>query len=226
MIAPKALDRDDAEKWLAEVCAGVSVVVVDSFRAAWPSLDENASDSRRALDTLFRVSERTGAAFVVIHHSGKKSGERGQRERLRGSSALFDACQNVLLFEPTSEEPGSPVRVTQAKARLSGIPAKPFELVISDVERGIEPKWGLAVTVGSREPRDDVAELERDVLAAVRAEPGASLNRIKLRLQRRKADVGDALRDLAERGLIYHQESNIDGDGTRRARGWYACQFS
>lgn len=73
---------------------GAGLVVIDSLRAATAGIDENSSDSRKCLDLLLGVSDATGTTVLVIHHEGKPP-TQGQREtvhRLRGSSALVDAC--------------------------------------------------------------------------------------------------------------------------------------
>src|SRR5690606_11381173 len=123
---------------------GFSLCIIDSLRAAAPSIDENSSDVRRVLDVLNRVSEKTGCTCLVIHHARKpsKDSSGGARMAIRGSGAIYDACSSVLVFDG---QKGLPTTVSHEKARNSGILADDFDLVIDDVEMGGEPRAGLLV---------------------------------------------------------------------------------
>lgn len=97
---PEALDSAEMEARLLELCRKTKLVIIDSFRAAVPGMEENDSRSRIVIDMLGRVAAATRCTFVVVHHA-KKSGARGgkqsdPREVLRGSSALFDAPDVII----------------------------------------------------------------------------------------------------------------------------------
>ncbi len=100
---------------------------------------------RLYLDMLSRVSLRTGCTIIVIAHS-KKMIEVGDdvRSSLRGSGALFDAAQGVLMLDGKK---GKPTRVNHTKERIEGELRDTFGLVIEDVVGPIdgERKWGLQV---------------------------------------------------------------------------------
>lgn len=124
------------ERWLTQNTEGVSLCIVDSFRAACPEVDENSSEARRPLDMMTRVSEATGCSFVVLHHARKpsKDSQGGAKMSMRGSSGLFDAAASVLVFE--SGKKGGPSIVKHEKARISGKLADDFGLEIRDVLDG------------------------------------------------------------------------------------------
>ena len=54
------LDGTVAEDVLAHELDGCTLAIVDSLRAAAPTIEENSSDVRRTLDMLGRVSSKTG----------------------------------------------------------------------------------------------------------------------------------------------------------------------
>jgi hypothetical protein len=119
------------EAFLTERCQGVDLVIIDSLHASCPAIEENEAGARRYLDVLGRVSERTGCAFLVIHHARKptKDGVGGAKMVLRGSGALFDACASVLIFGANQ---GEPPTVTHTKARITGKTSPDFVLKIED----------------------------------------------------------------------------------------------
>lgn len=157
------LDKPAAEDAVARLAEGYTFVLIDSLRAAAPSIEENSSDARQPLDMLTRVSEKTGAAFVVIHHARKPNQQQsgGTKMAIRGSGALFDGSGSCLVFEA---EKGQPSRVSHEKARASGILTDDFQIDVTDIPDGANPRAGLLVTgqgAPSRERLADDRERER-----------------------------------------------------------------
>lgn len=144
-IMPRSyLDAPDISDRLVRLLEGAAFVAVDSLRAAFPRADENSSEIRAHLDVLSRVSERTGAQISVIHHARKPSQQSagGATHAIRGSSALFDACQSVYVFEG---EKDTPTTVHHQKDRVRGLTLPDFGLTSEDVVGETGPRWGLAV---------------------------------------------------------------------------------
>ncbi len=179
------LDDADAADAYARACEGADVVILDALRGAAPSHDENDSRIRSTLDVLTSVSERTGAAFVVLHHAGKpKDGHADARTVARGSSAIFDACGCVLLLS-AGKTGSDPKRVSQVKtpADAEGAPIEDFELVVEDVMAEGDRTAGVRVVHRVLELEDADANanaaFERDaekLLATIRKHPGSTSN--------------------------------------------------
>lgn len=91
------LSDPGAEDALREATREVGLALVDCLQPAAAAKEtENDAEFRRYLDVLSRVSNRTGCAFLVVHHEGKPSKSRASIARVRGSSAIIDACATVL----------------------------------------------------------------------------------------------------------------------------------
>jgi hypothetical protein len=205
------LDDPAAEEFYLRRIDGAGIALVDSFRAGLVNGDENDSRVRRYLDMLGRVSERSGCTIVVIHHARKpRQGEMGgARAALRGSGAIFDACNSVLVLEAT--EKGEPAIVHHEKARTSGRTHEPFALVIEDVDVAGEQRAGLRVDYRAieavaehrdRKRRRDASALDRRVLDAVEREPGLQRTSVVRALNVNKQRGLDAVRDLLDRRLL------------------------
>jgi len=217
------LTDSDAEKRLTASVEGVNVCLIDSLRATIEGVDENDSTVRAFLDRLLRVSEATGCVFIVIHHSGKGSGERDEREAARGSSAIFDACGTVLRLVGELEGGGTNVKVSMAKtcADACGSTPDPFFLRIADVTEGTDITWGLECSFRTAEQiappvsREEArAQREEAILSFLRSKPGASTNMIRSAVAGRAVDVNATLDDLQIAGRV------TSGKGPRSARVW------
>ncbi len=207
------LDHPKAEDELCRIFEGATLGIVDSFRAACPSIEENSSEARRPLDMLARVAERTGVTPVVLLHARKpaKDAPGGAKMAIRGSSALFDAASSVLIHDG-GDEAGAPIRVSHDKARTTGRLADPFLLRIEDVPFGSDPRAGLVVRAEGAPTADDAAAGRARakvaaVMAAVRdlfaAEPEhRSVETIAAKLGKNKSDVRQALGLLLESGEV------------------------
>lgn len=203
----------DAQDELERLCEGVDLLIVDSFRAACPRTDENASEARVPLDRLTRIADRTGVVPVVLHHARKPSGDPrvgragGARMTVRGSGALFDACGSVLVF---AAEKGEPVTVEHEKARISGRTHEDFRLWVEDVEIDGDPRAGLRVSClagGAAKAKgapDRLAEAKARVLELVQAEvTTGGVNVLRARLGLRKEDVSAAVDELVREGALF-----------------------
>lgn len=175
------LDEAGIEDELVRLCTAVTVAIVDSLRAAFPHADENSSEVRNYLDILGRVSERTGCAFLVIHHARKPTRDDagGTTYAIRGSSALFDACQSVYVF---AGEKDAPTVVHHQKDRVRGVTLADFGLTAEDLSGASGSRDGLRVT-----------HLEAEQIAQSASALNAS------RTRRRVDDVCEAVRGLIRR---------------------------
>jgi hypothetical protein len=156
-------------------------VVIDSLRAAAPTIDENTSEARRALDMLGLVSDKTGATFLVLHHEGKPKDYGDARMAARGSSAIQDAAGCVLRLTPGQRD-GAPRTCAQTKqpAESEGGGIADFAVVIEDVELAGNKHAGVRVLHQpiSARPNDVGAKADQQakqradrILALVREHP-------------------------------------------------------
>ena len=206
-VLPRRYLDSDAANELEALCSGVDLLIVDSFRAACPSTDENSSEARMPLDRLTRISEATRATCMVIHHARKpvKDSAGGSRMSIRGSGALYDAAGSVLVF---GAEKGKPIRVEHEKAKNTGKTREDFGLWITDVEMGGDPAAGLRVSpvelgtdAGTPEARQ--AELKARILDLVRSEGVVGgVNGILDRLGGRKDTIRSAVAELKAAGRL------------------------
>jgi hypothetical protein len=207
------LDGTAALDALLRACDGVELVIVDSLKASSPGLDENDAKIRTVLDRMNYVSDRTGAAFVLLHHAGKprEGHSTDSRTLARGHSAIFDAagCVYNLVAGATG---GDPKSVTQAKmpAEAEGAPIEPFELVVEDVVIGDAPSGGVRVVwrqgASSHPDARASATFERDMKRMLEAVRRAGPHKSQLEIIEssglRKARAHSLLKVLCERGAI------------------------
>lgn len=156
---------------------GVDLLIIDSLRAGAPNIDENDSKIRECIDLLTMVSEETGAACMIIHHSGKpKEGNGDARLAPRGSSGIFDACGCV--YQLVASKTSVSVRQIKLPAEAEGGEPNSFRLVARDVHHEDDPKGGVRVEWQALdEAHSDVDDATR-LLDAVNAAPGATQNEI------------------------------------------------
>lgn len=106
----------DPETWIALAGLGLDLLVIDSFNAASPETDENDARAALMLQHAGKFSNATGCTVVVIHHSRKGSGG-DRRESVRGSSALFAACDRIFEFYDLEKADGGVILSTMASVK-------------------------------------------------------------------------------------------------------------
>ncbi len=215
-LPKRRLDADGGLDALKRWCDGMSLLILDAFRGAFPSVDENSSTVRNAIDDMQRVSESTGTAMLVIAHA-TKSIEGTSRSKIRGSGALVDAAQTVFFVE--SLDNGT-ARIECIKERVSGKKVATFGMSIED--RGdtdldplcpLDVKWFDSATI--IEPDDisdsqvmrNVASLDAlvaRIVSFVRSggEGGCLYSTLLAACQRSQTDTRAAVYEAVRLGLL------------------------
>jgi hypothetical protein len=204
------LTDKDAEQALEREIQGAGIVLIDSFRAACPGVDENASEVRRYVDLLTRVSEHTGACIILIHHSGKeKVGHSDKRQIARGSSGIMDAVGCSYLITMTSYAEPRGISQTKLPAETNGTVFEDAFLAIQDVDGPSGAHHGLRIvhqTAGQsgvvETPKEELANACRLIVDTVRQDTGLSLRRLRALVGGGRAMFDAALELALERGDV------------------------
>lgn len=226
---PRAKLAEESEESWRRLFAGRRLVLLDSLRALLPpGVDENSSAVRSHLDMLARISEQEQCAIVLLHHM-RKAGQDGRgdvvRERIRGSSGLFDAVQSCLAFVGDKGEP--PV-VHHEKARITGNLRESFALEISDErdpddESGCQCggcqvcRWGVRVRqtqvedVTAQREQSKRSELEAAILAFIATNPDCCGKEIRGGVRGRAVEKDAALAKLSRLGKIQDLNEGVRG---------------
>jgi hypothetical protein len=183
------LDDPSIENLLVRELEGITLAIFDSFRAGAPRTDENSSEASEPLRMLGRVSEATGCAIIVIHHARKTNeGDSDERQIIRGSSGIFDACQSVWTFVAKK---GEPTRASCAKARCTGRKLETFVIHVEDVAKDGDERWGMKVRYEEEANASVEAEgrrrqdLEDTIVELLKGRPGSSGNWLAIKLRER-----------------------------------------
>jgi KaiC/GvpD/RAD55 family RecA-like ATPase len=123
----------------AESDAGetAAVVVVDTLARVIPGGNENASDGMsQFVANIDRIRAETGAAVMVVHHTGKDA-----TKGARGHSSLRAAADTEILVE--GQEGTRQVTVTKQRDMAGG---QRFGFDLVSVEIGRDPETGASVT--------------------------------------------------------------------------------
>jgi len=77
---------------------GYGLVALDTITNWWDVRDENDNAGvRQAILPLLQVARRTGATFLLVHHTSKKGGKGGRE--LRGASSLLGLVDQALVLQ-------------------------------------------------------------------------------------------------------------------------------
>jgi hypothetical protein len=195
---------------LAPLAKRFAFIVIDSLSAGSSGVDENDVRFARPLNRLKALAEETGCVIVIIHHSKKAGGDPNKRpddrEMVRGSSAIFNAC-DVVLCLVRGEDDLFIVRQTKARG---GKAVAPFTVRVDDVgEDACRVMAGeLQEDEGPKEsPSRSLQAAKRTVLALLAdARDLKSKNAVFRRTKGKRGTVFDALDELQEDGLVVVHE--------------------
>lgn len=224
------LETQAAVDSLLPLVEGAALVIVDSLKAAFPHADENSSDVRSYLDAMNRLSERTGVVIAMIHHARKPNPQQGgtATHAIRGSSALFDACQSVYVLQA---EKDTPTTVHHQKDRIRGATCEDFGLTSEDVAGPSGPRWGLRVTHLEAEQMADGVESQRLAKEAARTDRAretvrATLARFNGTFRGSRNDLvahlGGNRASMQRAVTLMIADGQLRSDGRGEGRVWYS----
>jgi RecA-family ATPase len=105
-------------------------VFIDSLRGGHDG-DENNSQVGRVLQSLSAIAQRTGAAFIVVHHTRKLSvDEEVTANSSRGSNAILALMRSQIGID--RPDPESPWRRARVLKENLGLAPKPVGFRITD----------------------------------------------------------------------------------------------
>jgi hypothetical protein len=182
---------------LITLCRGASLCVVNSLTAGTNKVNENDAKIAAVFNLLSRITELTGCAFVVLHHSG-----RGERKGARGSSAIDGAVQTI--FEIEHRKGDAHTLWKHTKDRPAEGFQEPFTLTWGNDE-GVQTL--VAETIVAPEPNGPGAERPEDRIAQailfIMENRGLTRQNQIVELVRGKRTTKlEVFKDLAIRGLI------------------------
>jgi len=197
----------DAERRLREIRP--VLVVIDALYLLVPTSRDAANDQARMgplMGRLNALAESTGAAILVVTHDSKSGLD------VAGSHVIRAAAKTILRLllpqgseEDPDEGPTTPRRVLRVESKLA--PAASWALEL----RGVGQWAFLGTQRAAREAT--VQALVRDFLAAGNE---ATVEEIAQAVNRRRADVEQALAALKETGEAVIKDAKPGGRGRPR----------
>jgi hypothetical protein len=208
---------DDPRFWakLAKLvkARNVRLVIVDSFAAGAPGVDENDAKAASPLNYAATLSNATGASVLFIHHA--KKGEGGdERDLVRGTGAIYAALDWAVTMIPQDE---NRTRMLVRNIKPWGKRPDDFGLLLSDSGM-LLPDVGPAK--GDEGSEESESSLDARILAAL-ARPAGSIGILRERVKRSNAVVGAHLKALVTARKVVYLEGigyALDDDDKRLAR--------
>jgi len=156
---------------------GARFIVVDNLLTISGGKDENSPEIAPVMSNLRLLSERTGAAVVVIHHSRKDNGLRGKMgDDLRGHSSIRGAIDLALLVE---REPGSDI-ITLQSTKTRDVDVEPIGAMWTYTHKPGTNELETARFFGQRVAgAETVADIEDAIFEALK-KAGGSMNQSAL----------------------------------------------
>jgi DNA-binding transcriptional ArsR family regulator len=188
--------------------------VIDSLSEGSGDVDENSTLASMPLKFARRISRKTGAVFIFLHHN--KKGEGNARDKIRGSSTLFNASDFVygVDTEPASENGNIVAKIFKVKMKRAKAP-KPFSVLLSDA-KGLEMVGDPNAPPACEAPD---SWTRRKILSALKNRP---MTRTELAeaAGKQKARGLAAIKDLERDGLVVEidRKMHLDDPESRALR--------
>lgn len=191
-VAMPGISLESPEQDWIEIADGFGLVVVDSLRGASDS-SENDSNVQLGLKKLAYVSGKTGASFILIHHSGRPRGRKSapivdDLSPLRGSSAIGASVSSCYSVWAMGAEEDSPRLLTRAKRHELTDGAQVKRVTLQQYKEN-----GGVVFLAKDEPgeAESSTSLEAEIKKVVGQQPDLTESKIKFALRSAKVKFGN-----------------------------------
>jgi archaellum biogenesis ATPase FlaH len=185
-------------------------LVLDSFRSLWGGKENDSGEAAAVLDPLRNLVRRFDAGTLMLHHSGKSTGE------YRGNSAIGASAEFVFKLAKVAEDPERRVRRYLETGKCRPAPEPEKRWLRLEVERG-------QVYVDRADPFECHEEEEDDrPVAPVREELRPQILGALATEPRSRADVARSVgREPKDRSVgRVLKELERDGAAERSEEGW------
>jgi AAA domain len=164
----------DPETWVGLAAQRLDFVVVDSYNAAAPELDENDARSAIMLQHASKYAEHTKGSVTFVHHArksqgGKEGGDR--REAVRGSTALFAACDRIYEMVQPEKRDGVVLSTMRAIKDGAGEATRDVRVALSDADGlvFVKPEMVIETKIGGSKPDETPEERRAFVIEQLKA---------------------------------------------------------
>jgi hypothetical protein len=155
----------DPESWVKLAGLDLDLLVIDSFRATHPETDENDARADMVLQHAAKFADAMSCTVIFIHHSRKGNGG-DRRESVRGSTAIFAACDRIFEFVELDKGEDGSIKVTMASVK-DGAGARAAEVRLELTDKGL--RW---VEPDKKEPEKPAKDQNREIVfTKLRARP-------------------------------------------------------
>lgn len=212
LVSMPGFTMQSGMKEIERLAEGRALMLIDSLAAFSPDAQENEAAFADPLKRLKEIGDRTRCAFLLLHHSRKSGdGSDDKRERPRGTSALFAACDAVFLLSRHGD--GGAFLVEQSKAR-KGKALEPFVVNIADVEEFASTRVFASDVEDDPELEESLSALDRAKarIVAVLSYPGSdckSFNDLFRRAKGQRSTALAAFKELLEHGKVVDKDGKV-----------------
>ncbi len=189
MPGPILRDLDDGRFALA--CCFYDVIFIDTFLPAVGACEENDSSIRQYIDRVQQIAKTEDCLVVMLCHARK--GKGAPRERIRGSSAIYDAADSVLFLDGEFERR---VVVRHVKSRFSP-PAEKFAVYLED--DGAASRF---VPVDATSLPKHAMQCGSAILEFVAEHPRCSKRGVRDGVPGNSSKIDAAINDLLDAGMV------------------------
>lgn len=215
---------DDPKLWtkVIKICRArnVRLLIVDSFAAGAPGVDENVAAAAMPCDLATKFSNATGAAAMFIHHA--KKGEGGdERDLIRGTGAIYAALDWAVTMIPLDDD----------RTRMKVRNIKPWGPRPEDFQIQLTKDGALVLDVEAEKPSQAQEEvsLESKIRALLLSHGSIeTVEGIRSRLGKSKQAVTNALSAMKKRREVIDLPGKgytLDDQDKRMGRVRLVCEL-
>lgn len=149
----------DPDTWISLAALKLDLLVIDSFAAANRGQDENDARAADTLQLAGTFADKTACTVIVIHHARKGDGGDA-REIVRGSSAIYAACDRVYKFQAPEKKEGGIVLSTMTSVK-DGAGRTPPDVRVELSDQGLKY---VEIEAEPKEDEKPLDEINREIM--------------------------------------------------------------